>query len=113
MWSFIGTIFGVGLMYLVSLTVSTLVVVAMRWLLVALFEDLDEGFARRTIAYPIVALLGRERKARRGDSQSLYELVLSLLAVTALVSLVLQGVLSTLICTAIAAGASALAIFRS
>lgn len=113
MGSFIGTVLGVAFIYLLCLAASTMVLVFARWLLICLFESLGQGFSRKVIAYPVVALLGRERRAIRGDDRSLYQLVLIMLAITAVVSWIFQGFLSAMICTGVAAGASALAVFKS
>jgi hypothetical protein len=54
--------------------------------------------ARQTISYPIVALLSRQRRARHADVDAITELFVLDVGIGALGSVVIQGLVTTVLC---------------
>lgn len=98
LWSIVKAV----LILVVSVSVAKFIVVpAVKWLMVTVFEELEgeEGAlrtARQLLAYPVTGLLGRQRKARRGDEDADLELFLIDVAVGTVLSTCVQGFLLTL-----------------
>jgi hypothetical protein len=92
------------LRYLLSLGIALFLLLPLvRFTLIQVFERLPRAgptqALRQLLAFPVIGLLGRERRARRGDYKSLFELFLCQLAGAFLVSLLIQSFIATLIFT--------------
>ncbi len=106
MWSFIGWVFLSLVRYMLSLGIVVFIVSPLvKFSLIHLFERLPRSGAghalRQSMAVPIVGLLSRERRARRGDHKSLFQLFMLELSTTFVISFLMQGLLATVIFTGI------------
>lgn len=97
------------LLYLLSFAIVIFLLFPLvRICLIKAFERLSPHSSARVVrqfvAVPIVGLLSRERRARRGDNRSLLQLFASQLVCTFIVSLIIQSFLASLLFTVIFGG---------
>jgi hypothetical protein len=102
MWTFFGSLI---ISMLGCLGAAMAIVLLARWAMISAFEALPRSgagrLARQLVAVPIVGLLSRERRARRGDHGSLFALAGSQFVLAGVISLVVQGFLPAIGFTAI------------
>lgn len=102
-FDFLGSALLTAFLLLVSVSAAKFLLVPLiRWLLVSGFQALagEDGFlrtVRQILSYPVRALLGRQRKARHGDTDSEFDLFLVDVGFGLLISSVLQGFWLTLL----------------
>jgi hypothetical protein len=107
--SVVGWLIFSSLRYLLSLgVVIFLAFPLLKFVLVRIFKSLPREGASRMgrglLAFPVVAVLGRQRRARRGDRKSAFELLAFQLAGAFFVSLAIQSFLASAVFTVIFAG---------
>lgn len=97
MGHFIYVLFLAVLVYLLLFGVASLAIAGLRWALLLVFSGLPANGAARTtrqfIAFPMVALLSRERKARAGDCRSIRQLYYLQIVIAGALSWLVQGAL--------------------
>jgi hypothetical protein len=111
MLGFLGWFFLALFLYMLSLGIAIFIVSpVVKFGLIHAFEHLPRTgkwlALRQSIAFPVIEILSRERRARRGDTRSLAQLFIFELAATLVVSLLIQGILASVVFTVIFSGAA-------
>lgn len=106
MWGFVGWFFLSLFLYMLSLGIAIFIASPLiKFGLIHAFEHLPRTGAwltlRQSIAFPIIGILSRERRARRGDRASLVQLFIFELAASFIISLLIEGILASMVFTAI------------
>jgi len=102
-WSFLGACLLAFMWLLFSFGIAKFVLLPLvRWLLLSAFSALAgaSGYQktiRQGLGFPVAALLSRQRKARRGDPDSKFDIFVVEVLLSIVVSSVVQGLGTTIL----------------